>query len=331
MSTQLIVIIISIIFLQVVGVALLFYRFLKIAPQGFVLIRSGHGGTLVAFDKLMVFPTFHKLNYLDIRNKHLDIVCENEHGVICHDNSRVNLRFRFTLQVSPSEQSILQVAQSLGCKRAGQIEVLQGLFDVKFLEAIKAVTWEFDYRDLLRHRDEYKHQLLNVIGQDLNGFVLHNCSITHISLTPSQYLDPDTLLGAEGLRALAKRMEQALQDIKESNAEWKEDIVQEVSKNQDEHLLLEVQQAEKTALHEMRIRHLREQGELDARIIHLEIKLEAETSSSIRWRLKKQLDDLKRKGQGLKTQFEMEEKSVKVLYQRKLVSLKRRDKLPPEK
>lgn len=331
MPTQLIVLIISAVFLQIVGVTLLFYKFLKIAPQGFVLIRSGQGGTLVAFDKLMVFPAFHKLDYLDIRNKYLDIVCENEHGVICHDNCRVNLRLRFTLQVSPSEQSILQVAQSLGCERAGQIEVLQGLFDVKFLEAIKAVTWEFDYRDLLKHRDEYKHQLLNVIGQDLNGFVLHNCSVTHISLTPSQYLDPDTLLGAKGLKTLAKRMEQALQDIKESHVQWKDETVQDVSKNQDEHLLLEIEQTEKTALHEMHIRHLREQGELDTRIIHLEIKLEAETSSSIRWRLKKQLDELKRKGQGLKTQFEMEEKSVKVLYQRKLLSLKRHDKLPPEK
>lgn len=316
----------SFIFLWLASLSWLFRVAFKIAPQGFALIRSGYGGTFVAFDKLMVFPILHKLDYLDMRNKHLDIVCENQRGVICYDNTRVNLRMRFTLQISQDVHQIVKVSQSIGCERAGQITTLHELFEAKFLEAIKTVTTQFNYQDLLRCREEYKHTLLKVIGDDLNGFVLFNCSITHISLTPSEYIDPDTLIGAEGLKVLKQRLAQVYEGVK-----LKQNIEQQMTESHEQDLLIAFQKAEKTALHEIHIRHLREQGELDARLIHLEVKHEAETSSSIRWRLKKQLDELKQKRQGLKTQFEMEEKSVKILYQRKLLAMKRRDKLPPEK
>ena len=46
------------------------------------------------------------------------------------------------------------------------------LFDAKFSEALKTVGKQFDLVELFVERDKFKLEILNVIGTDLNGYVL---------------------------------------------------------------------------------------------------------------------------------------------------------------
>ncbi|WP_299464698.1 SPFH domain-containing protein [uncultured Microscilla sp.] len=308
------------------GTVLLYAQCIKIAPPGFALVRTGTSGSVVSFSRIMVYPVFHKVEYLDIRYKNFSIICENNEGATCADNMRVNLHFNFVMRVHYSEDDIIKIAQNIGCQRIGQIETFRQLFEAKFLDAIKTATRQFSYEDLLKERDAYKSEVLSAIGGNLSGFILDNCNITHIGLTPRQYLDPNSLSGAKALKVLTERFAEVHKDVSVQQSP------QTAATNaREQQFLLEFQQGENEAIHQAHIRFLREQGALDIRLVSLEVKLEAEVSPDIRKRLQKQIEDLKRKRQDLKTQFEVEKKSIKVRYQRKLLAAKRSHELPPEK
>ncbi|EAY26908.1 SPFH domain-containing protein [Microscilla marina] len=306
------------------GAVLLYAQCIKIAPPGFALIRTGMAGSNVSFTRLLAYPVLHKVECMDIRYKHFTLICENNEGATCADDMQVNLHFSFMMRVNHSEDDIVKVAQSIGCQQVGQTATLRQLFEAKFLEAIKTTTRQFSYESLLKERDAYKAEVLQAIGGDLSGFILNNASITHIGLTPRQYLDPDILSGAKALKALTERLAQVHKDVSELP------LTQTATNAKEQQFLLAFQQGESAAIHQAHIRFLREQGALDVRLVSLKVKLEAEVSPDIRTRLQKQIEDLKRKRQDLKTQFEVEKKSIKVRYQRKLLAAKRSNELPPE-
>ena len=64
---------------------------------------------------------------------------------------------------------MLQVAQSIGCRRASDIQSLVELFDSKFSEALKTVGKAFDFTELYTEREKFKNEILAHLGTDLNG------------------------------------------------------------------------------------------------------------------------------------------------------------------
>lgn len=323
----LLVFVIAVVAMLYIAILFMFIRFNNIAPQGTALVRTGSGGIWISFDRMMVLPVFHKVESMDIKLKHFTIVRENSNGLICHNNVRVNLHMRFFMCINLSEGDVIKIAQGIGCNRASDIEQLKALFETKFSEAMKIVAKEFDYEDLLKHREEYKHKVLDVIGSDLSGYVLSECSIVHLSLTPQKYLSPDNILDAQGLRFLDKKLAEVTGNVK--SAEGQEKSNENLTHSGEQNFKLELQKGEMEAIHQANLRHLHEQSELDARIICLEVKMKAETNNETGKRLEKQIDELNKKRADLITQLEVEKKSIKVRYQRKLLATKRSNELPP--
>ncbi|MBA3312568.1 MAG: flotillin family protein [Planctomycetota bacterium] len=179
-----------------------FYR--KVGPEEAIVI-SGKGGLRAASGEgTWVIPVLHRAEHMDLSVKRIEIHRKGESGLICKDNIRADIEVAFFVRVNNSKEAILQVAQSLGCKRASDRLALIELFDAKFSEALKTVGKHFEFVELFVERDKFKEQILKVIGTDLNGYVLDDCAIDILEQTPVEKLNLNNILDAEGIKKITE-------------------------------------------------------------------------------------------------------------------------------
>lgn len=172
------------------------------ANQGEAIVRTGMGGTKVSTSGIFVLPVIHKYEIMDITLKTVETDRRGKDGLICKDNIRADIKVNFFIQVNSVVEDIKEVAQSIGCRRASNQQTLEALFDAKFSEALKTVGKKFDFIDLYNARDEFKAGILEVIGTDLNGYVLDDCAIDYLEQTPLSHLDEKNILDAEGIKKI---------------------------------------------------------------------------------------------------------------------------------
>ncbi|WBL27207.1 SPFH domain-containing protein [Zunongwangia sp. HGR-M22] len=194
----------GILFLIVVYFAII-AMFYKKVPQGRAIVRTGFGGTKVATDKgLYVVPVFHKVEVMDISVKKIQIERMEHEGLICKDNMRADIKVAFFVRVNNDISFIKRVAQTIGVDRASRIETLEDLFEAKFSEALKTVGKKFDFIELYEARREFRDEIVNIIGTDLNGYTLEDCAIDFLEQTPITHLKPDNILDAEGIKKITE-------------------------------------------------------------------------------------------------------------------------------
>lgn len=183
------------------SVAILVKCYRKVA-QGEALIRNGAGGTQVSFSGMFVVPILHKGEYMDISVKRIEIFRHAEEGLICKDNLRADIKVAFFVRVNNTVDDVKKVAQALGCARASDEKALYELFDAKFSEALKSVGKRFDFAELYVSRVKFKEDILQIIGTDLNGYVLEDAAIDYLEQTKKELLCPDNILDAEGIKKI---------------------------------------------------------------------------------------------------------------------------------
>ena len=176
----------------------------KKTVQGVVILRTGYGGTKVFFNAGIVIPVIHRQENMDISVKKLEIAREGKDGLICKDNMRADIQVAFFIRVNKSVDDIVNVAQTIGCQRASDISTLRELFEAKFSEALKTVGKKFDFTELYEARSEFRNEILNIIGTDLNGYVLDDCAIDYLEQTSLNHLNKDNILDAEGIKKITE-------------------------------------------------------------------------------------------------------------------------------
>ena len=202
---QIIVLSVVVIFVALLVFIGMLASFYKKIPQGKSIVRTGVGGTKVAFNKGMyVIPIFHKMEIMDISLKKVQIERMLHDGLICKDNIRADIKVAFFVRVNKSVNDVVNVAQSIGCERASDISTLKEIFEAKFSEALKTVGKKFDFTELYEARREFRDEIMNVIGTDLNGYVLDDCAIDYLEQTDLQYLSPDNILDSEGIKKITE-------------------------------------------------------------------------------------------------------------------------------
>lgn len=197
-----IVIICVVLFLA--GVAAIVVNCLRIVKQGTAIVRNGIGGTQVAFDKLICLPLIHRVEYMDISVKRIEIKRRGQDGLICKDNIRADIEVAFFVRVNMKPEEVQKVAQFLGCERASQQSALVSLFEPKFSEALKTVGKHFDFIELYTERDKFREEILRVIGKYLNGYVLDDASIDYLEQTSIELLNENNVLDAEGIKKITE-------------------------------------------------------------------------------------------------------------------------------
>jgi uncharacterized membrane protein YqiK len=180
-------------------------KFYRQVDQGKVLIVN----TLktepdVTFTGRVVLPIVHRAEVMDISLKTVEIDRRGKEGLICKDNIRADIKVTFFVRVNKTREDVLKVAQSIGCARASDQETLENLFEAKFSEALKTVGKSFDFEELYTRREAIKDQVVQVIGRDLNGYMLEDCAIDFLEQTPVEMLDKDNILDAQGIRKITQ-------------------------------------------------------------------------------------------------------------------------------
>jgi uncharacterized membrane protein YqiK len=99
---------------------------------------------------------------------------------------------------------VLKVAQLIGCARASDQNTLEELFVAKFSEALKTVGKRLDFEELYTQRDVFKDQIIEVIGRDLDGYILTDAAIDYLEQTPLDKLDKNNILDASGIRKITE-------------------------------------------------------------------------------------------------------------------------------
>lgn len=186
------------------GCMVMFSRFYRKVTQGQAIVRNGVGGTKVSFNGRWVIPVIHQAEYMDISVKRIEVERKANEGLICKDNLRADIKVAFFVRVNKTDEDVLRVAQSIGCARASNVDMIRTLFDAKFSEALKTVGKRFDFVQLYNERDTFKSEILKVIGTDLNGFALDDCAIDFLEQTQLENLDPDNILDAEGIKKITE-------------------------------------------------------------------------------------------------------------------------------
>ena len=183
-----------------IGFLVLVTRFYRKVDQGNALIiNKVKGEPVVSFTGGIVVPIFYRAETMDISVKTVELDRRGADGLICEDNIRADIKVTFFVRVNKTEDDVLKVAQALGCARASKQEVLEELFVAKFSEALKTVGKSMEFEKLFTMRDEFKDRIIQVIGTDLNGYVLDDAAIDFLEQTPLSSLDPQNILDAQGI------------------------------------------------------------------------------------------------------------------------------------
>jgi uncharacterized membrane protein YqiK len=197
-------VLIAVVVLIVLGMVLLIGRLFRKVEQGRALIISKVRRVDVTFTGAIVMPVLHKAEFMDISVKTIEIERTGHEGLICRDNIRADIRITFFVRVNKTVEDVIKVAQAIGTTRASDQQTLQELFNAKFSEALKTVGKQLDFVDLYTKREEFRDQILRLIGTDLNGYSLEDAAIDYLEQTPMTHLDPANILDAQGIRKITE-------------------------------------------------------------------------------------------------------------------------------
>lgn len=276
MNTPLIV---GIVVVVVASLGLIFWilSMYKKTVQGIVILRTGYGGTKVFFNAGIVIPVIHRMESMDISVKKLEIAREGRAGLICKDNMRADIQVAFFIRVNKSADDIVNVGQTIGCQRASDINTLRELFEAKFSEALKTVGKKFEFIELYEARSEFRQEILDIIGTDLNGYVLDDCAIDYLEQTKIENLDKDNILDSEGIKKITELT--ANQNIKANQVRRDEEkiITKQNVEAREAILELEKQLAEKEESQKREVANIKSRENAEILKVTEEERLKYET------------------------------------------------------
>jgi len=216
-----VLIVVGVIVFLLFGVLALLARFYRQVDQGRALVvNTMRSEPVVAFTGAIVYPVINRAEVMDLSVKTVDIDRRGKEGLICNDNIRADINVTFFIRVNKTADDVLKVAQSIGCQRASDANALSELFTAKFAEALKTVGKHFNFEELYTKRDAFKDKIIEVIGRDLNGFILDDAAIDYLEQTPLEHLDKDNIMDADGIRKITDLT--VIQNLKTNELRQKE-------------------------------------------------------------------------------------------------------------
>ena len=278
----------GLVWIVLIGGALLFVAFMLGAilrswyrkiPQGSALIinRLKSNDLEVSFTGGIVWPVINKGELMDISVKVLEIARQGADGLICADNIRADIKVSFFVRVTPTEEDVREVAQSIGCSRASSPETLQELFEAKFSEALKTVGRKMEFVSLYAERDSFKDQIKEEIqASPLNGYSLEDAAIDYLEQTPKESLDPDNILDADGIRKITDITSRSAVQTNEFERDKQKEIRQKDVETREKILELDKQQADAEFKQQREINTIKAREEAETAKVQAEERLKSE-------------------------------------------------------
>ncbi len=202
---------------------------------------------------------------------------------------RADITVAFYLRVNETQADVLRVAKAIGADRASDKNAVDELFNAKFSEALKTVGKKFQFTELFEQRQEFRDEIIKIIGNDLNGYVLEDVAIDYLEQTPKNLLDQNNILDAEGIRKITELT--ATQNVITNELEQNEKlaITKKNVEAREATLELERQQAEAEARQQREVETIRAREEAETlrvkeeqRLISEQARLQSDEQIQIR-------------------------------------------------
>jgi len=271
---------VGIFFVILMGVAALFKAFYIKVDQGTALIVNDMSSQpKVHFTGALVYPIIYKKELMRISLITLEIDRRGKDGLICLDNMRADISVAFYLRVNETTEDVLKVAKSIGASRASDKDAVDSLFSAKFSEALKTVGKQIEFVQLFENRQQFREKIIEVIGDDLNGYVLEDVAIDYLEQTPKSSLDPNNILDSQGIRKITELT--AEQNVHTNRLERDEELAIKKKNVETKEAMLELerQQADAEAKQEREITTIRAREEAETLKIQEEERGKAESTS----------------------------------------------------
>ncbi|HLL48573.1 MAG TPA: hypothetical protein VK399_17865 [Longimicrobiaceae bacterium] len=275
---------------MLLGTFALFSAFYRKVEQGTALIVNDLSAQpKVRFTGGLIIPVLYKAELMRISLITVQVDRRGKEGLICRDNMRADITVAFYLRVNETQADVLRVAKAIGANRASDRQAVDELFNAKFSEALKTVGKKFEFTELFEKRQEFRDEIVKIIGNDLNGYVLEDVAIDFLEQTPKHLLDHNNILDAEGIRKITERT--AAQNVVTNELEQNEKlaITKKNVEAREATLALERQQAEAEARQKREIETIqaREAAETarvreEQRLIAEQARLESDEKIQIR-------------------------------------------------
>ena len=268
---------VGVVFLLIFGFFVLFKAFYIKVPQGTALIVNDMSSTpKVHFTGALVYPVIYLKEFMRISLITLEVDRRGKDGLICKDNMRADITVAFYLRVNETQEDVLKVAKAIGVDRASDRAAVNELFNAKFSEALKTVGKQFDFVQLFENRQDFRDRIVEVIGNDLNGYVLEDVAIDYLEQTSKVSLDPSNILDAEGIRKITELT--AKQNVITNELERNEELAikKKNVETREATLALERQQADAEARQKREIETIRAREEAETIKVKEEERLKAE-------------------------------------------------------
>ncbi|MGH1472566.1 MAG: hypothetical protein ACRBCS_15380 [Cellvibrionaceae bacterium] len=233
-------------FLFLVVMAALFKAFYIKVEQGVALIKNDLSTRpKVYFTGSWIIPVIHKKELMRISLITMEVDRRGKDGLICQDNMRADITVAFYLRVNETPEDVLKVAKSLGANRASDRDAVNELFNAKFSEALKTVGKQIEFVQLFENRQDFRDKIIEVIGNDLNGYVLEDVAIDYLEQTPKVSLDPSNILDAEGIKKITELT--ATQNVRTNVLEKDEELAIKKKNVETVEAMLELERQQKDA------------------------------------------------------------------------------------
>ncbi|ALG07053.1 SPFH domain-containing protein [Kibdelosporangium phytohabitans] len=272
-------VLIGVVLLVILIILFMVSRLFRKIEQGKALIISKVRNVHVTFTGAIVLPVLHRAEVMDISVKTIEINRAGHEGLICKDNIRADIRITFFVRVNKTAEDVIKVAQAIGTARASDESTLQALFNAKFSEALKTVGKQLDFVDLYTKRDEFRDQIIRVIGTDLNGYSLEDAAIDFLEQTPMSHLDPANILDAQGIRKITELT--AIEHVRTNEYQRNEEkeITRQNVDAREQILELERRQADAEAKQNREVQTVRAREEAEITKVQAEERLKAHTAN----------------------------------------------------
>jgi uncharacterized membrane protein YqiK len=164
--------------------------------QGKAMLRTGTGGRRVSTDRMVVLPGLHKLHWVDLTLKRIELTCRGGQALRSADGTACELRACFVLRLRPEPEHVLAACDHFGIEGAGDEAPVREAFAPPCRAALEAVIGEYSRADLygLDHQEQVKRDLAERLAAELgHGFVLDSVALEFFEpVDPGQLADgPD--------------------------------------------------------------------------------------------------------------------------------------------
>jgi len=263
-----------------IAIGVVISAFYKKIPQGYALIINDlTSKPKVRFTGGVVYPVINKMEVMKISLITLEIDRRANDGLICKDNLRADITVAFYLRVNETRDDVLRVAKAIGVDRASDKAAVNELFNAKFSEALKTVGKKMMFLDLFENRIQFREKIIEVIGDDLNGYVLEDVAIDYLEQTPKAQLDPTNILDSEGIKKITEIT--ATQNVETNRLEKDEElaITKKNVETRESMLALERQQIDAESKQSREIETVRAREQAETKKVQEEERLKADQAT----------------------------------------------------